>query len=475
MTFHPRPTATSVLACAVGVVGLALTYGAMAAVRTLTTAALPESDVPFVVLGERVFFAADDGEHGLEPWVSDGTPEGTRMLADLRPGKDGSAPHFAPDAFEGAVYFGADDGIHGRELWRSDGSPAGTALVADLQPGAVGSSPAHFAVLGARLHFAAEDTTHGRELWSVGGAGPALRVEDLCTGACGSQPQRLTVSGDRLYFAAYSVSSGWEFAVSDGTAAGTLIIDLNPGPLDSDARQFSPITTSRVMLVAFTPLAGDEVWLSDGTAAGTRLLGDIEPGTASPLAELEPLSSAVLVGASTAGLGRELWRCTPALGGYCGLLRDIDPGGDAGVFELTRVPHPSPAVYFAASTATYGRELWRSDGTQGGTWLVRDLVPGTGHGAPRALTHAGGRLVFVAGTGVGSAYQFWTSDGTPAGTRRLDPATLQIPPEGVTALGERFVFVDLRIADGTVSRTARALTHHVFHDGFESRATEELP
>ena len=52
--------------------------------------------------GRRVFFLANDSEHGSEPWVSDGTVEGTRLLKDIQPGagSSGEAP-CAPPREEG--------------------------------------------------------------------------------------------------------------------------------------------------------------------------------------------------------------------------------------------------------------------------------------------------------------------------------------------------------------------------------------
>ena len=38
----------------------------------------------------RVVFTADDGSNGAEPWVSDGTPEGTQLLRNINPGAAGS-------------------------------------------------------------------------------------------------------------------------------------------------------------------------------------------------------------------------------------------------------------------------------------------------------------------------------------------------------------------------------------------------
>ncbi len=43
------------------------------------------TSVPAAAIGDRLFFTADDGFHGGEPWVSDGTAAGTRMFADLVP------------------------------------------------------------------------------------------------------------------------------------------------------------------------------------------------------------------------------------------------------------------------------------------------------------------------------------------------------------------------------------------------------
>jgi ELWxxDGT repeat protein len=72
-----------------------------------------------------LLFAADDGEHGLEPWRSDGTAEGTRRVADISPGRDASTP--GPFSLVGSTLLtGADDGEHGRELWAI---PVGDVIV----------------------------------------------------------------------------------------------------------------------------------------------------------------------------------------------------------------------------------------------------------------------------------------------------------------------------------------------------------
>jgi ELWxxDGT repeat protein len=53
-----------------------------------------------------------------------------------------------------------------------------------------------------------------------------------------------------------------------------------------------------------------------------------------------------------------------------------------------------------ANDGIHGRELWRSDGTEEGTYLVKDILLGEGSSEPAMLTSASGRLYFVARDGV---------------------------------------------------------------------------
>jgi ELWxxDGT repeat protein len=116
----------------------------------------------FVPLGDRLFFAGSDRDHGRELWVTDGTPAGTQRVRDIQPGPGSSGPRELTAA-GGLLYFTADDGEHGRELWVSDGTEAGTRMVDDLNPGGFSSSPSSLAATRSTLFFAAGDGTTGVE------------------------------------------------------------------------------------------------------------------------------------------------------------------------------------------------------------------------------------------------------------------------------------------------------------------------
>ena len=72
-------------------------------------------------------------------------------------------------------------------------------------------------------------------------------------------------------------------------------------------------------------------------------------------------------------------------------------------------------VYFRASDGASGSELWKSDGTEAGTVLLKDINPGSASSGPSGFTAVGGSVFFSANDGI-SGVELWKSDGTPAGT-----------------------------------------------------------
>ena len=84
-------------------------------------------------------------------------------------------------------------------------------------------------------------------------------------------------------------------------------------------------------------------------------------------------------------------------------------------------------LYFNSYDGTHGLELWRSDGTSEGTWLVKDLLPRYSDGLLSDLTKFGEHIYFVGSDGTTEGFGLYKSDGTDVGTTRLK--SLPTPPD----------------------------------------------
>jgi ELWxxDGT repeat protein len=80
--------------------------------------------------------------------------------------------------------------------------------------------------------------------------------------------------------------------------------------------------------------------------------------------------------------------------------------------ELTDV---NGNLFFTANDEKHGYELWKSNGTELGTVLVKDINKGKSSSQPTCLTAFNHKLYFVINEG-GQYSQIWTSDGTEQGT-----------------------------------------------------------
>lgn len=166
-------------------------------------------------VGDRLFFFADDGQIGREPWISDGTPGGTQPLLDIVPGASGSIEdpgNLPPGTFgtNGTLFFfRANDSQHGIELWVSDGTPGGTQMTRDIHPGTSnGFPPAEVTPIGDVVYFRGEDSG-GTEVWVTDGTEVGTtKVSNIEPG--GSHPSDLTDGGGNLFFTAFETATGRE-------------------------------------------------------------------------------------------------------------------------------------------------------------------------------------------------------------------------------------------------------------------------
>ena len=136
----------------------------------------PQDSQPrnFIEFNDQLYFTADDGENGEELWVSDGTPQGTQLLADIYPGSDSANSYnWYLTELNDQLYFTANNGKNGEELWVTDGTPDGTKLVTNINSKVnsfgddSSSSISNLTVVDNELFFSADNGETGQELFKL--------------------------------------------------------------------------------------------------------------------------------------------------------------------------------------------------------------------------------------------------------------------------------------------------------------------
>ncbi|TSC34278.1 hypothetical protein FOF48_04385 [Corallococcus sp. Z5C101001] len=349
----------------------------------------------------------------------------SRVKIVIPPGSGASSngpyPEFLVGA-EGFLYFATNFFDGKAVLWRSDGTEPGTVPVKSF-PEVFAAIPrlTDLMPFGDKVFFMLDDPgTTGRELW-----------------------------------------------FSDGTDSGThLVKDLTPGPGDT---WFNLVTRQGGQLTLFrewspTPDGSQvELWRTDGTSLGTVRFRNFGPPVTLVPSSFE-MGGVVNFFLSRPGQGTELWRTDGTANGTV-LLKQLGASGTLGGPSL----QTEGLFYFVLTSPGHGDTLWRTDGTANGTHALKSL--GTTETFRQTLLQVGGLVLFVV-TSPAQGTALWRTDGTTAGTslaKKLDAQVVTFTHwtrEGNQAL---FLFEDganteVWKSDGSPAGTVRldAFGHHVY-------------
>lgn len=187
-------------------------------------------------------------------WVSDGTSAGTQEIKDFGAGYPVTTQYAG---LNGKFYFFAPELDGTYELWESDGTSLGTSAVSNIDID--GGFTTFLGTVGNDLFFSAEKSGMGPVLYKYN---ENLNTITLVMDINGLS----TTSGDmgkgvaflnKLYFTADDGINGIELWRTDGTTAGTeMIEDINPA--GNSEVDFLTVLGSRLIFVANDPLNGYE-------------------------------------------------------------------------------------------------------------------------------------------------------------------------------------------------------------------------
>lgn len=246
---------------------------------------LEPGDGYYAITPQGLVFQAGDAAHGVEPWITDGTVSGTKLLADVVPGP-GSSYAQAFRSVSGVVDFvarGPDEANRTfRYLWNDQEPVDGVELLAETNGSSgyvgLGSNENSQVPLGGLILFTAFD---GNSL--------ALFASD-------GTPGGTTVLADRLLFQELTTASGkalflrlatnaTELWATDGTSGGTSLVKVFAGQALQFNANSENADASRTYASFWTKSATTgllEIWISDGTTGGTRLATTLSPDAILP-------------------------------------------------------------------------------------------------------------------------------------------------------------------------------------------------
>jgi ELWxxDGT repeat protein len=178
-----------------------------------------------------VFFEVPTGnaiDGTLQVMMTDGTSAGTMLMPGLSQDASGMQVTNNPVAAPNGIYFQARTILHGSELWFWDGAAPEPRLVNDLRPGPDSSAPAPLAIVDGWIYYNANDGQSGRELWALDTTNlPTVQSEIVTDRSAGVAP--LTVKFSTAPSMA-AISFAWDFGDgSTSTEAKPTHIFATPG------------------------------------------------------------------------------------------------------------------------------------------------------------------------------------------------------------------------------------------------------
>src|SRR5450432_3302943 len=152
-----------------------------------------------VAIGSTLFFASNNTDQGNgvgQLWKSDLDGGNPVLLHSYNTSEPTQLT-----AFHGKLYFAADDieqaFTGGQEPWISDGTVQGTVKITDIYGGATGSQPYDFTIVHDQLYFLAQPPTQYVQMYTTDGTRDGTKA---VAGQDSSRILNLMVKDDTLYF-----------------------------------------------------------------------------------------------------------------------------------------------------------------------------------------------------------------------------------------------------------------------------------
>ncbi|PTQ90959.1 Ig-like domain-containing protein [Agitococcus lubricus] len=302
--------------------------------------------------GKIAFSAFSNNAEGL--WVTDGSASGTVLLKEIKNSqyRESANIDIRLQPQQGKLFFTANNGL-GQELWVTNGTAQGTYLVKDINQ--TTSSVFNYDL---NKYVTVNNGADIRNLTWINENTVVFTAHD------GEYAK---------YSSGYPAPKNSALWVSDGTVQGTKIVADFRLMSTGDVFITYMVTTANKALFRVVMDGKNSLWSSDGTVAGTIQLQEYS-SIGSHTNYLLLADGRVLFVANDGVSGTELWMTDGTKAGTY-LFKDIaiNPQFSHISVSLTNAFQSNGKIYFTLNDGVHGEELWTTDGTEEGTYLVQDI------------------------------------------------------------------------------------------------------
>lgn len=405
--------------------------------------------------GNSLFFKAETADRsGTELYVTDGTGAGTKLVKDIYPGNTSSFLNYIT-AMGDNVYFKANDEENSNQLWKSDGTEAGTEIV-KLINSEESADVEEITAIGDTLYFSANDGKYDEELWVSDGteAGTVMLADANSYPKSSLYPYTPIIQAGDKYFFVPEEHDDEQLWVTDATAEGTFPVEETAVNISAyavfdgkfafiddhvlkitDGTQDAVVTLEETRRVNSDQIAaagdylyyaaekdvdGDDcIYRNSGTPGSSVILTDSGDQEMCDVDSLIAVGDKIYFTADYSDPGTTDRRLYVSDGTPEGTIVMLTAETEDQADSFRYFTAAGDTLFFQYYTEETGQELWKSDGTEAGTEIVKNIAEDTvdtvNQSNPRELISVGNTLYFTADDNI-HGRELWKSDGTEEGT-----------------------------------------------------------
>lgn len=376
-------------------------------------------------IGNIFYFKVTNGSY-KELWKTDGTTGGTQLVKDSFPV---DIVNFVN--INGMLYFiGTNSSNTTPILWKSDGTNVGTVMV-KVFTGSSQSVGALTAINNVGYFTYSYLGPSYAGTWKTDGTDPGTveLIPNVTTGSAVNTKSFFEVGSDVVFFGTSATSGYRALWKTDGTTIGTTMIKDSIMKFSSGNTLTDFININGISYFTISSGAGFNLWRTDGTSVGTFIL------TYGNITSLTNLNGTLYF---------RNFSISPV--GYSLMKSDGTIIGTVAVSGLGNVGSGIAAMgnnLYLAGKNSFDFEPYKSDGTATGTVLLKDINAGATGSNPQYLTKVNSTMCFVADDGI-NRNQIWKTDGTPGGTEMAYALIDTIPnfaTVALTSVGNYLLFI----------------------------------